>query len=233
MNLFEIQANIDRILEYAAENGGDIGESDAEELAISEEELGEKLYAYAFVIDRYNTDIALLKQYKQALDDHVKRTEKKIKRLKDVMAECVYKYGEPVLKKNTETGIKEPTGSMSLKYPNITISVRKGQEVVTDTEMFNSFLNQMYQYFENPSVDTVPANIDAIKGFIDVKLDKGLNLDKANKIKAILAKHGIAFEEDDFKFYVNSTNLKKTLNQSPEGLDAWTLQEKDIVTIKK
>ena len=50
MNLFEIQANIDRILEYAAENGGDIGESGAEELAISEEELGEKLYAYAFVI---------------------------------------------------------------------------------------------------------------------------------------------------------------------------------------
>ena len=48
MNLFEIQANIDRILEYAAENGGDIGESDAEELAINEEELGEKLYAYAF-----------------------------------------------------------------------------------------------------------------------------------------------------------------------------------------
>lgn len=233
MNLFEIQANIDRILEYAAENGGDIGESGAEELAISKEELGEKLYAYAFVIDRYNTDIALLKQYKQALDDRVKRTEKKIKRLKDVMAECVYKYGEPVLKKNTETGIKEPTGSMSLKYPNITISVRKGQEVVTDTEMFNSFLNQMYQYFENPSVDTVPANIDAIKGFIDVKLDKGLNLDKANKIKAILAEHGIVFEEDDFKFYVNSTNLKETLNQSPEGLDAWTLQEKDIVTIKK
>lgn len=233
MNLFEIQANIDRILEYAAENGGDIGESGAEELAISEEELGEKLYAYAFVIDRYNTDIALLKQYKQALDDRVKRTEKKIKRLKDVMAECVYKYGEPVLKKNTETGIKEPTGSMSLKYPNITISVRKGQEVVTDTEMFNSFLNQMYQYFENPSVDTVPANIDAIKGFIDVKLDKGLNLDKANKIKAILAEHGIVFEESDFKFYVNSTNLKETLNQSPESLDAWTLQEKDIVTIKK
>ncbi len=82
---------------------------------------------------------------------------------------------------------------MSLKYPNITINVRKGQEVVTDTEMFNSFLNQMYQYFENPSVDTVPANIDVIKGFIDVKLDKGLNLDKANKIKAILAEHGIAF----------------------------------------
>ena len=233
MNLFEIQANIDRILEYAAENGGDIGESGAEELAISEEELGEKLYAYAFVIDRYNTDIALLKQYKQALDDRVKRTEKKIKRLKDVMAECTYKYGEPVLKKNAETGIKEPTGSMSLKYPNITISVRKGQEVVTDTEIFNSFLNQMYQYFENPSVDTVPANIDVIKGFIDVKLDKGLNLDKANKIKTILAEHGIIFEEGDFKFYVNSTNLKETLNQSPEGLDAWTLQEKDIVTIKK
>lgn len=233
MNLFEIQANIDRILEYAAENGGDIGESGAEELAISEEELGEKLYAYAFVIDRYNTDIALLKQYKQALDDRVKRTEKKIKRLKDVIAECTYKYGEPVLKKNAETGIKEPTGSVSLKYPNITISVRKGQEVVTDTEMFNSFLNQMYQYFENPSVDTVPANIDAIKGFIDVKLDKGLNLDKANKIKTILAEHGVNFEEGDFKFYVNSTNLKETLNQSPEGLDAWTLQEKDIVTIKK
>lgn len=75
----------------------------------------------------------------------------------------------------------------------------------------------MYQYFENPSVDTIPANIDAIKGFIDVKLDKGLNLDKANKIKAILAEHGIAFEEGDFKFYVNSTNLKETLNQSPEG----------------
>lgn len=82
MNLFEIQANIDRILEYAAENGGDIGESGAEELAISEEELGEKLYAYAFVIDRYNTDIALLKQYKQALDDRVKRTEKRLNVLK-------------------------------------------------------------------------------------------------------------------------------------------------------
>ena len=96
MYLFDILAIIDWILEYAAEIGGDIGDSGAEELAISEEELGEKLYAFAFVIDRYNTDIALLKQYKQALDDRVKRTEKKIKRLKDVIAECAYKYVEPV-----------------------------------------------------------------------------------------------------------------------------------------
>lgn len=233
MNIFDIQKRIDDILEYAMDNEGDLGESGAEELEIAENELQDKLYAYAFTIDKYGNDIALIKQYKKALDDRIKRYENKIDRLKSIIADCANKYGEPVLKRNSVTGEKEPTGSMSLKYPNITISVRKGQEVTTDTEMFNLFLNDIYKYLANPSIDTVLPNIDTIKGFIDVKLDKSLTLDKVIKIKEILKANGITFDDSDFKCYVNNTNLKATLNENPDGLDAWELNNKDIVTIRK
>ena len=79
---------------------------------------------------------------------------------------------------------------------------------------------------------------ESLKGYILVESSTKIDLRnpdlKVPHLRGVVeGKHGITFEEGDFKFYVNSTNLKETLNQSPEGLDAWTLQEKDIVTIKK
>ena len=62
MNLFEIQAKLDNIFNQVIENEGEINESLASELEIAQEELDDKLYAYSFVIDRYSSDIALLKQ---------------------------------------------------------------------------------------------------------------------------------------------------------------------------
>ena len=76
MNLFEIQAKLDNIFNQVIENEGEIDESLASELEIAQEELDDKLYAYSFVIDRYSSDIALLKQYKKALDDRIARFEK-------------------------------------------------------------------------------------------------------------------------------------------------------------
>lgn len=67
MNLFEIQAKLDNIFNQVIENEGEIDESLASELEIAQEELDDKLYAYSFVIDRYSSDIALLKQYKKHL----------------------------------------------------------------------------------------------------------------------------------------------------------------------
>lgn len=67
MNLFEIQAKLDNIFNQVIENEGELDESLASELEIAQEELDDKLYAYSFVIDRYSSDIALLKQYKKLL----------------------------------------------------------------------------------------------------------------------------------------------------------------------
>lgn len=235
-NLFEITARLDALLNEAEENEGIIGESQAEELALSEEELGDKLYAYSFVCDRLDTDIAFLKERKQAIDDRIKRVERKKARLKDIIAQCVWAYGEDVLKKNPDTGIKEPTGSKSLKFPDISISVRKAPDVKTDTASFNIFLKCIYDYFyNNCNTESFPIAymLDKSKAFIDVKLTKGFSIDKANEIRNILKEKGITFEEGAFEFFVNPKNLKETLIQSPEGLDAWSLEEKDIVTIKK
>lgn len=99
MNLFEIQAKLDNIFNQVIENEGELDESLASELEIAQEELDDKLYAYSFVIDRYSSDIALLKQYKKALDDRIARFEKNQDKLKDAIAEAVYKYGDPVVKK--------------------------------------------------------------------------------------------------------------------------------------
>lgn len=233
MNLFDIQKRIDDILDYACENEGDLGESGAEELAIAEEELQDKLYAYSFIIDKYESDISLLKQYKKALDDRIKRSENKIKRLKDIIAEVVYKYGEDVLKKNPDTGIKEPTGSKSLKYPNISISVRKGQDIITDDTMFTTFADTIKNYIDNPNKDNKFPGYQAAKQFINIKLDTYMNIAFATEIKRILKENGISFDIKDFKVFVDNTNLKKILNQNPEGLDAWELEDKDIVTIRK
>ena len=113
MNLFEIQAKLDNIFNQVIENESELDESLASELEIAQEELDDKLYAYSFVIDRYSSDIALLKQYKKALDDRIARFEKNQDKLKDAIAEAVYKYGDPVIKKNKDTGLKEETGAYS------------------------------------------------------------------------------------------------------------------------
>lgn len=232
MNLFEIQARIDSLFAIAAENEGELSDDLASQLALAEEDLTNKLYAYSFVIDKYESDKALLKIYKADIDDRIKSLEARQAKLKNAIADAVYKFGEPVYKKNKTTGINEATGSYSYKSPMCTISVRPGVEIKTDEDIFNSFLSNIYNHFNANDIDELE-NKDVISTFIDVKLAKGISIDQAIKLKEAMKEIGIITEDGDFKFFVNNTSLKEALNNNPDGLDAWELSEKNIVTIRK
>lgn len=232
MNIFDIQSKIDAILEEANENQGEIGESRLDELAIAEEDLADKLYAYAFICDRYDTDVALLKQYKAALDDRIKRAENKKAKLRQVMADCVWKYGEPVLKKNKDTGLKEETGSYSLKYPNISLTVKKGVDVNTDSTTFDIFVGWIKDVIDDivPEVDA--ELYEKANGFIDIKFNKAISIEKAKQLRKALVDCGI-YEEDCFDTLVNKSALKAQLLEDSDKLDAWELKEKDVITVRK
>lgn len=232
MNLFEIQAKLDNIFNQVIENEGELDESLASELEIAQEELDDKLYAYSFVIDRYSSDIALLKQYKKALDDRIARFEKNQDKLKDAIAEAVYKYGDPVVKKNKDTGLKEETGSYSYKTPVITINVRKTKTVETDNDLYNHFTLSVVQHISNNSILDMP-NLPQISAFATINIVSGLTILQAAKLREMAANEGILIDDSDIKVKVSNKELKDILDTEPEGLDAWTLGEKDIVTIRK
>lgn len=232
MNLFEIQAKLDNIFNQVIENEGEIDESLASELEIAQEELDDKLYAYSFVIDRYSSDIALLKQYKKALDDRIARFEKNQDKLKDAIAEAVYKYGDPVVKKNKDTGLKEETGSYSYKTPVITINVRKTKTVETDNDLYNHFALSVVQHISNNSISDMP-NLPQISAFATINIASGLTIPQAAKLREMAANEGILIDDSDIKVKVSNKELKDVLDTEPEGLDAWTLGEKDVVTIRK
>lgn len=232
MNLFEIQAKLDNIFNQVIENEGELDESLASELEITQEELDDKLYAYSFVIDRYSSDIALLKQYKKALDDRIARFEKNQDKLKDAIAEAVYKYGDPVVKKNKDTGLKEETGSYSYKTPVITINVRKTKTVETDNDLYNHFTLSVVQHISNNSILDMP-NLPQISAFATINIVSGLTILQAAKLREMAANEGILIDDSDIKVKVSNKELKDILDTEPEGLDAWTLGEKDVVTIRK
>lgn len=232
MNLFEIQAKLDNIFNQVIENEGELDESLASELEITQEELDDKLYAYSFVIDRYSSDIALLKQYKKALDDRIARFEKNQDKLKDAIAEAVYKYGDPVVKKNKDTGLKEETGSYSYKTPVITINVRKTKTVETDNDLYNHFALSVVQHISNNSILDMP-NLPQISAFATINIVSGLTILQAAKLREMAANEGILIDDSDIKVKVSNKELKDILDTEPEGLDAWTLGEKDVVTIRK
>lgn len=232
MNLFEIQAKLDNIFNQVIENEGELDESLASELEIAQEELDDKLYAYSFVIDRYSSDIALLKQYKKALDDRIARFEKNQDKLKDAIAEAVYKYGDPVVKKNKDTGLKEETGSYSYKTPVITINVRKTKTIETDNDLYNHFALSVVQHISDNSISDMP-NLPQISAFATINIVSGLTIPQAAKLREMAANEGILIDDSDIKVKVSNKELKDILDTEPEGLDAWTLGEKDIVTIRK
>lgn len=232
MNLFEIQVKLDNIFNQVIENEGELDESLASELEIAQEELDDKLYAYSFVIDRYSSDIALLKQYKKALDDRIAIFEKNQDKLKNAIAEAVYKYGDPVVKKNKDTGLKEETGSYSYKTPVITINVRKTKTVETDNDLYNHFALSVVQHINNNSISDMP-NLPQISAFATINIVRGLTIPQAAKLREMAANEGILIDDSDIKVKVSNKELKDVLDTEPEGLDAWTLGEKDVVTIRK
>lgn len=232
MNLFEIQDKLDNIFNQVIENEGELDESLASELSIAQEELDDKLYAYSFVIDRYSSDIALLKQYKKALDDRIARFEKNQDKLKDAIAEAVYKYGDPVVKKNKDTGLKEETGTYSYKTPVITINVRKTKTVETDNDLYNHFALSVIQHISDNSILNMP-NLPQISAFATINITSGLTIPQAAKLREMAANEGILIDDSDIKVKVSNKELKDVLDTEPEGLDAWTLGEKDVVTIRK
>ncbi|MBD5584364.1 MAG: hypothetical protein HDQ88_04730 [Clostridia bacterium] len=225
MNIFEIQSKIDEILSEAIDNEGDIGESRLEELAIAQEELEQKLYAYAFVCDRFDSDIALLKQYKAALDSRIKTNESKKAKLKQIIADTIWKYGDPVMKKG------EPTGAYSLKTTNMTMTVKKVNDVEVENDMANEYLQTIKGDILENKVST--ETLEQINEFAKCTIDMKFTPNKFINIIKTLKEHGCFIEKQDINITYTKTDLIKVLNERPENLDAWTLTEKDSLTIRK
>ena len=76
-------------------------------------------------------------------------------------------------------------------------------------------------------------NLPQISAFATINISSGLTIPQAAKLREMAANEGILIDDSDIKVKVSNKELKDILDTEPEGLDAWTLGEKDVVTIRK
>ena len=106
-NLFGIAQKYDYLVSQIEENDGEITEEIAEELAIAESELEDKLRAYRQIIDAQKANIAYNKDEIKRLRDRNTSFDKIAGRLKSSVVDALHIFGQV-----------GKSGNYSLKFPD-------------------------------------------------------------------------------------------------------------------
>ena len=116
-NLFGIAQKYDYLVSQIEENDGEITEEIAEELAIAESELEDKLRAYRQIIDAQKANIAYNKDEIKRLRDRNTSFDKIAGRLKSSVVDALHIFGQV-----------GKSGNYSLKFPDFTV-IQKSRKV--------------------------------------------------------------------------------------------------------
>ena len=93
MNIFEISADLDNVINQLLENGGELTDELAEQLAITEENLHAKLKSYHFVLGQMKGNELIIKEEIARLTDRKKANDKAMERLENIITDVVNKFG--------------------------------------------------------------------------------------------------------------------------------------------
>ena len=93
MNIFEISTDLDNVINQLLENGGELTDELAEQLAITEENLHSKLKSYHFVLGQMKGNELIIKEEIARLTDRKKANDKAMERLENIITDVVNKFG--------------------------------------------------------------------------------------------------------------------------------------------
>lgn len=138
-NLFGIAQKYDYLVSQIEENDGEITEEIAEELAIAESELEDKLRAYRQVIDAQKANIAYNKDEIKRLRDRNTSFDKIAGRLKSSVVDALHIFGQV-----------GKSGNYSLKFPDFTVYTKESESVSINENALDPIITSLLHITEAP-----------------------------------------------------------------------------------
>lgn len=135
-SIYNIQQELDAILNSIEENDGELTPELEEALNIKREEFSTKIQGYVAVVKQLELDIKGVKEEIARLKDLQKSKEKTIDNLKRIMASAINDFGNV-----TKSGTKY------LDYGTGKVSIRKSEVIEVDEDGTKQFVNRFFRYF--------------------------------------------------------------------------------------
>lgn len=197
-SLFSISAELEDIFFEIEEAGGEVTEEILAKLAITEENLKQKLDGYRKYYTSLSLDAEACKKEETRIAMIRKTKENQAKRLKDSMYEAVAAYGE--------------TGKNGNKVVNLVDSklyTKKSEVLLMDEELLLTFKDMVFDQFRelynNDMLDINDTNVDSLdpQGFIDV-INAKFKAEYSERAERMMEEYGRLFVVEDLML----TNIK-------------------------
>lgn len=185
-SLFSIDAQLETIVGEIIENGGELTPELEEQLAITEDNLNQKLDDYRKAYTIISSRAAECKAEKQRIDVLQKSRERAANRLKDAMLEAVMKWGQ-----TTKSGTK------AIELSTSKLSTRKSTVCNVDSNLVQILIDSVLDRFDELW----------LADMLDVNAEETTNLDP----KAFLATVNANFEAENPEYAAGMKGLSGNL----------------------
>mgnify|MGYP002521031403 CR=1 FL=1 len=147
MNIFEIQEDLQALIDTLEANGGEVDDELLNQFTATSNDFKDKCLSYAEVIQTLNNDLVLIKEEKDRLDKVKKQKEKSIKFLNDTLVAAIERFGTP-----------DKKGKRVIDYGTKKLSIKEIKSVETNDSVVEAIVHNFkedlqYNYF-NGTLDT-------------------------------------------------------------------------------
>lgn len=133
-SLFGIAEKYDYLVSQIEENDGEVTEDIAAELAITEQELEDKLRAYRKILDVKKIETEYNKDEIKRLRERNASFDKTTKRLKSAIVDALHVFG-----------MQGKSGNFNLKFPDFTVYTKESKSVNVNEDSLTDILNHLLQ----------------------------------------------------------------------------------------
>lgn len=129
-SLFGIAEKYDYLVSQIEENDGEVTEEVASELAITEQELEDKLRAYRKILDVKKLETEYNKEEIKRLRERNAGFDKATKRLKQAIVDALHVFG-----------VQSKSGNFNLKFPDFTVYTKESQSINVNEDSLTDIIN--------------------------------------------------------------------------------------------
>ena len=190
-SLFAISAELENIFFEIEEAGGEVTEEILAKLAITEENLKQKLDGYRKAYTAISLEADACKKEEARIAAIRKTKESNAKRLKNSMYEAVVAYGE--------TG---KSGNKVINLVDSKLYTKKTEVVVINEDILLTFkdlvFDQFRELYNNDMLDISDTNVDSLdpQGFIDV-INAKFKAEYSERAERMIEEYGRLFVVED------------------------------------
>lgn len=190
-SLFAISCELEDIFFEIEEAGGEVTEEILAKLAITEENLKQKLDGYRKAYTALNLEADACKKEEARIAAIRKTKENNAKRLKNSMYEAVVAYGE--------TG---KSGNKVINLVDSKLYTKKTEVVVINEDILLTFkdlvFDQFRELYNNDMLDISDTNVDSLdpQGFIDV-INAKFKAEYSERAERMIKEYGRLFVVED------------------------------------